>query len=223
MIYRGFKRTFDIILCVIALPFFLLVLAAVGIAIKLEDGGTVFYLAPRIGKNSKRFNMIKFRSMKVDAENILNADGSTYNAKDDPRVTKVGKFLRETSFDEACQILNVIKGDMSIIGPRASGWDALPTYREDETDKMNVRPGISGYTQAYYRNGLSVREKRLADAWYANNMSFALDFKIFFKTIATIFSRKNLYTKAETTVVSDALEPITEPVMAKAEENQLKA
>jgi len=102
--------------------------------------------------------------MKANAPLLLNPDGSTYNSKDDPRVTKVGKFLRETSIDETPQILNVLKGDMSIIGPRASLSEALGTYKEDELDKMKVRPGITGYTQAYFRNTLSNREKRLKDA-----------------------------------------------------------
>ena len=110
--------------------------------------------------------------MKVNAPTLLNADGSTYNAKDDPRVTKIGKFMRETSIDETPQILNVLKGDMSIIGPRASLASVLDTFQDDEIDKMKVRPGITGYTQAYYRNGLSNREKRLKDAWYANNVVF---------------------------------------------------
>ena len=138
--------------------------------------------------------MYKFRSMKVNAENILNADGSTFNSKDDPRVTKVGKFLRETSLDETAQLLNMLKGEMSLIGPRASGWDALETYKSDEVDKMKVCPGITGYTQAYFRNSVSVREKRLKDAWYANNVSFILDLKIFFKTISTVLKRENIYT-----------------------------
>ena len=194
MIYLSFKRIFDILICVIALPFFFIIYIVVGILIKKEDGGPVFYKSKRIGKDKKYYEMIKFRSMKVDAENILNADGSTYNAKDDARVTKIGRFLRESSLDETSQIINVLRGEMSLIGPRASGWDALESYREDELDKMNVRPGISGYVQAYHRNDLSVREKRLKDAWYANNVSLWLDLKIFFKTIDTVIFRKNLYT-----------------------------
>ena len=138
--------------------------------------------------------MYKFRSMKVNAPNLLNKDGSTYNAKDDPRVTRVGRFLRSSSLDETAQIINVIKGDMSLIGPRASGWEALDSYQPDEIDKMKVRPGITGYTQAYYRNSISVKEKRLMDAWYANNASLWLDIKIFFKTIQTVLLRKNVYT-----------------------------
>lgn len=192
--YLFVKRAADVLICIIALPFWFILYVIFAILIKIDDGGPVFYRAERIGKGCKKIHMLKFRSMKVNAENILNADGSTYNAADDPRVTKIGKFLRETSLDETPQILNVIKGDMSIIGPRASGWDALPTYKDDEMDKMKVRPGITGYTQAYFRNSISVREKRLKDAWYANHISFLLDTRIFFKTIQTVLKHNNLYT-----------------------------
>lgn len=197
--YKFFKRAMDLLICLIAFPFFCIIWLFVAIAIKIEDGGPVFYMAERIGKGSKLLMMYKFRSMKVNAENILNADGSTYNAKDDPRVTKVGKFLRETSIDELPQIINVIKGEMSIIGPRSSEWYTVDTYLPDEIDKMKVRPGITGYTQAYYRNSMSPREKRVLDAWYANNVSFALDVKIFFKTIACVLKRENVYTNDGTT------------------------
>lgn len=192
--YLFVKRVADVLICIIALPFWSILYVIFAILIKMDDGGPVFYRAERIGKGCKKIHMLKFRSMKVNAENILNADGSTYNAADDPRVTKIGKFLRETSLDETPQILNVIKGDMSIIGPRASGWDALSTYKDDEMDKMKVRPGITGYTQAYFRNSISVREKRLKDAWYANHISFLLDTRIFFKTIQTVLQHDNLYT-----------------------------
>jgi lipopolysaccharide/colanic/teichoic acid biosynthesis glycosyltransferase len=176
------------------MPIFLLLCIVLGLLIKIDDGGPVFYLSARIGSNSRIFKMYKFRSMKVNAPNLVNADGSTYNAKDDPRQTRIGRLIRATSLDEIPQIINVIKGDMSIIGPRASMSDALGTYQEDEVDKMNVKPGITGYTQAYYRNSLSNREKRLMDAWYANNMTFWLDVKIFFKTIQTVLKREGLYT-----------------------------
>lgn len=192
--YLFFKRLFDIIISLIALPFVIILTVIIGIAIKIEDGGPIFYKAQRIGKDSRIFSMYKFRSMKVNAPNILNADGSTYNAKDDPRVTKIGRFLRETSIDEIPQFLNVLVGDMSFIGPRASGAGALSTYLDDEKPKMNVRPGITGYTQAYFRNGLSVREKRLKDAWYAQNVTLWLDIKILFRTVKTVFCRENLYT-----------------------------
>lgn len=189
-----FKPLCDWIIALVAFPFFCIIWLCVAVAIKLEDGGPVFYMAERIGKDSKKLLMYKFRSMKVNAENITNPDGSTYNAKDDPRVTKVGKFLRESSLDETAQVLNMLKGEMSLIGPRASGWSALDSYLPDEVDKMKVRPGITGYTQAYFRNSISVRDKRLYDAWYANHVSFLLDVKIFFKTIVTVLKHENVYT-----------------------------
>lgn len=194
MYKKYIKRLLDIVICVIALPIFAVILVIFGLMIKREDRGPIFYKADRIGKNSKIYKMYKFRTMKTNAPLLLNPDGSTYNSKEDPRVTKVGRFLRETSIDETPQILNVLKGDMSIIGPRASLSGALGTYKDDEVDKMKVRPGITGYTQAYFRNTLSNREKRLKDAWYANNVSFMLDLKIFFKTIATVFKKEGLYT-----------------------------
>ena len=193
MYIKYIKRIIDLILVLLAIPFFLVFYIVFAILIKIEDNGPVFYKAERIGKNNKIFKMYKFRSMKVNAPNILNPDGSTYNAKNDPRVTKIGKFLRENSLDEIPQILNIIKGEMSIIGPRASLAGALGTFKKDEVDKMKVLPGITGFTQAYFRNDLPNREKRLKDAWYANNVSLCLDLKILSKTISTIVKRKGIY------------------------------
>ena len=191
------KPLLDYSIAIIMFPIFVIIFVIISIFIKKEDKGPIFYKAERIGKNGKIYKMYKFRSMKVDAPNILNKDGSTYNSKDDNRVTKIGKFMRETSIDEIPQIINILKGEMSFIGPRASLAEALDSYKEDEKDKMKVRPGITGYTQAYYRNNLSVREKRLKDVWYANNISFLLDLKIFFKTIQTVLKRENIYTNSD--------------------------
>ncbi|MEB2265691.1 sugar transferase [Priestia megaterium] len=191
------KRLLDLLIGLIALPFFLIIYVVFGFLIKLEDKGPILYKAERIGKNCKSFKMYKFRSMKVNAPILLNKDGSTYNNQNDPRVTRVGKFMRETSIDEIPQIINVIKGEMSIVGPRASLISALDTFEEDEIGKMDVRPGITGYTQAYYRNGLSNREKRLKDSWYANNENILLDIKILFKTFITVFKKEGLYTDSK--------------------------
>lgn len=210
--YSAVKRVLDLLVSFMAFPFFCVIWCIVAIAIKMEDGGPVFYKALRIGKDGKKIQMYKFRSMNVNAPNILNADGSTYNGKDDPRVTKVGKFLRETSLDETAQILNVIKGDMSIIGPRASNWEALESYQSDEMDKLKVRPGITGYVQAYYRNNATPHEKRVMDGWYANNLSFFLDIKILFKTVSVVLKRENLYTSTKTV---DKEENTTEKETAK--------
>lgn len=190
----GIKRLIDIVICLIALPFVLIILIPVAIAIKIEDQGPIFYHSGRIGVGFKEFGMLKFRSMKVNAPDLRNEDGSTFNSNVDPRVTKVGHFLRETSIDEIPQIFNILKGDMSIIGPRPGDVESKNTYDNEEKDKLLIRPGITGYTQAYYRNNLGVREKRLYDAWYAHNVSFMLDIKIFFKTITTVLKRENIYT-----------------------------
>ena len=193
--YKHFlKRLLDIVFSLLVFPLFGLILIPVAIAIKLDDGGPVFYKSARVGKGFQKFNMLKFRSMKVNAPDLRNVDGGTYNSANDSRVTKIGKFLRETSLDEIPQILNIIKGDMSIIGPRAGDWESVDTYEDDEKDKAKVVPGLTGNCQAYFRNNASVREKRLKDAWYANNVSFVLDVKIFFKTIETVLKHENLYT-----------------------------
>lgn len=200
--YRSFyqltiKRVADIVICLLILPLILLVCIPVSIAIKIEDGGPVFYKSRRIGKNFKEFNMLKFRSMRVNAPDLRNEDGSTFNSKTDNRVTRVGRFIRETSLDELPQCFNVLWGHMSLVGPRAGDVESKDTYQDDEKDKLLVRPGITGYTQAYYRNNLGVREKRLYDAWYAHNVSLWLDIKILFKTVATVLKRENVYTNGD--------------------------
>ena len=197
--YKGFyqlyiKRIIDILVCLSLLPFVLLLVIPIAIMIKLEDNGPVFYSSKRLGVNFKEFGMLKFRSMKVNAPDLRNSDGSTYNSKEDVRVTKIGRFLRETSLDEVPQIFNVLFGQMSLVGPRAGDVESKDTYQEDEKDKLLIRPGITGYTQAYYRNNLGVREKRLYDACYAHDVSFILDVKILFKTVETVLKHENIYT-----------------------------
>lgn len=197
--YKGFyqivlKRIADILLCIIILPFILLITIPIAIAIKIEDGGPVFYKSRRLGKEFAEFDMLKFRSMKVNAPDLRNDDGSTYNSQDDYRVTRCGSFLRETSLDELPQFFNVLLGHMSILGPRPGDVESKNTYEEDEKDKMLIKPGISGYAQAYYRNSISVREKRLYDAWYAHNVSMWLDIKILVKTVVAVLKKDNVYT-----------------------------
>lgn len=197
--YKGFyqlvlKRVLDILICLTALPFVLAITIVVAIAIKLEDHGPIFYRSMRLGVGFSEFGMWKFRSMKVNAPDLRNSDGSTFNSTTDSRVTRVGKYLRETSIDEIPQVFNVLAGQMSIVGPRAGDVESKDTYEEDEKDKLLIRPGITGYTQAYYRNGIGVREKRLYDAWYAHKVSFLLDIKIILRTIITVVRHENVYT-----------------------------
>ena len=193
MYVHFFKRVFDILIGVVALPFVLLLIIIFGPIIWFQDKGPIFYAGKRIGKNGKPFGMLKFRSMRVNAPDIRLEDGSTYNGDDDPRVTKIGKFLRKTSIDEIPQFLNVLSGQMSFIGPRPDPLDWLEKYKPEERIFLTVRPGITGYNQAYYRNSANSQEKIDHDVYYAKNISFWMDVKIIFKTIKTVLFRENLY------------------------------
>lgn len=189
-----FKRVLDIFISLLALPFIIVIGIFVGIAIWLDDRGSIFYLASRRGKDGKIFKMYKFRSMKMNAPDIRNADNSTYNAPDDPRITKIGKFLRKTSIDELPQFLNVLLGDMSMIGPRPITINKpLEDYDEKRRIRLEVRPGITGYSQAYFRNSITSEEKLEKDAWYARNVSMMLDIKIIFATIQSVLFHSNIY------------------------------
>lgn len=137
------KRILDIILAILLLPFLFVTTILIAPLIYLEDGGSIFYNSKRLGKHGKVFIMYKFRTMKENARDIRNADGSTYNSIYDPRVTKIGKVLRRTSIDEIPQIINVIKGDMSFIGPRPDLPEHIMLYTNEEKRKLKVRPGIT--------------------------------------------------------------------------------
>ena len=188
------KRIIDLIISICAFPFFIILFVIIAPFIFLEDHGSVFYRAKRRGLNGCVYEMYKFRSMKMDAPDIRNDDNSTYNSPDDPRITKIGRVLRKTSIDEIPQIINVLKGDMSIIGPRPTTIDKpLELYDEKRLVRLKVKPGITGYTQAYYRNSITQEEKFEFDTQYALEVSFILDTKIFFRTIYTVLAGKNIY------------------------------
>lgn len=195
MVYRnGIKRGLDVIISLIALPFiFLFILIPAGIAIKAEDGGSIFYVSQRYGIYMKRFNMYKLRTMKMNAPDIRNEDGTTYNSTKDPRLTKIGRFLRKTSIDELPQLINVLIGDMSLVGPRPSPMGNERTYVEFVRKKFEVRPGITGYNQALNRNGANLDIRYKNDVYYVENVSFWLDVKILIMTFVTVLKKKNIY------------------------------
>ncbi|MBO4843969.1 MAG: sugar transferase [Bacteroidales bacterium] len=188
-----FKRVIDFLLSFIALPFVLLLCVFVWIAVKCDDGGPLFYMASRIGKGGKIFKMFKFRSMKVNAPDIRLEDGSTYNAADDPRVTKVGKFLRSTSLDEVPQLLNVFLGHMALIGPRPDSAFYLEHYTPEERIILTVRPGITGWNQAINRNSVGTKEKLRNDIYYVQHLSFLFDLKVMWLTIKKVLSHNDVY------------------------------
>lgn len=193
MYKRYFKRIFDILLSLIILPFWLIVLIIIGPIIYFEDKGNIFYNASRLGKNGKVFKMFKFRSMRMNAPDLRNDDGSTFNSEDDPRLTRIGKFIRKTSLDETPQLLNVLKGDMSIIGPRPDLPEHKKLYEGNEARKLEIRPGITGYNQAYFRNTVPWKQRIQHDIEYIDNITFTFDIKIVIKTVFSVFSQKNVF------------------------------
>lgn len=193
MYNRLIKRIIDIVISLILSPLILLLTIPVGVLVKLEDHGAIFYNGERYGRNMKKFKMFKYRTMKMNVPDIRNADGSTYNSKKDSRLTKVGSFLRKTSIDELPQVFNVLLGDMSFIGPRPSPMGNEKTYDDFVMRKFKVRPGITGYNQALLRNSATMEERYKNDVYYAENVSFGLDIRIILMTIKTVLTRRNIY------------------------------
>ena len=193
-----FKRLIDICIGLVALPFVLLVIVIFAPIIYFTDKGPVFYNANRAGKGYKPFKMFKLRSMYVNSPDLKNADGSTYNSDNDPRVTPVGRFMRKTSLDEFPQFLNILLGDISFIGPRPKLYcpekypNGLPEYMKKS---FSVKPGVTGYAQAYFRNSITNEEKFKWDGYYADNVSFMMDVKIIFKTVKSVLFRENINTE----------------------------
>lgn len=205
--YKNFlKRVFDLILSLIALPLWLIILLVVGPIIYFQDKGSIFYNAPRLGKDGKVFKMYKFRSMKMNAPDLRNEDGSTFNAEDDPRLTKIGKFIRKTSLDETPQLLNIIKGDMSIIGPRPDLPEHRKLYKDNEERKLEIRPGVTGYNQAYFRNTVPWKERIQNDIYYIDHLSCWLDIKIFFNTAVSVLKREDVFVTENNSISKEGID-----------------
>ena len=183
------KRVCDLVIGVVALPFVLLIIAVLAPFIHFEDKGPVFYNAPRVGLGGRDFKMYKLRSMRVNAPDLVMEDGSTYNGADDPRMTRVGAFMRKTSL--------VLKGDMSVVGPRPDLRRETELYEGDEGLKLTVKPGITGYAAVYGRNSLPWHDRLALDVEYVRTMSFPLDVKIFFKTFYTVFRQEGVFVEKE--------------------------
>ena len=197
MYLRFGKRICDLVVGIVALPFVLIIIAVLAPIIHLEDKGPVFYNAPRVGMDGRDFKMYKLRSMRVNAPDLVMEDGSTYNGADDPRMTKIGAFMRRTSLDEIPQFLNVLKGDMSVVGPRPDLRRETELYEGDEGEKLTVKPGITGYAAVYGRNSLPWHDRLALDVYYVRNVTFALDVKVFFRTFATVFKQEGIYVEDE--------------------------
>lgn len=193
-----FKRFFDIIGSLVLLPFVLMEIILIAPFIWLTDKGPVFYNATRAGKDYKPYKMFKLRSMYVNSPDLKNPDGSTFNSDNDPRVTPIGRLLRKTSLDEFPQLLNVLIGQMSFVGPRPKlfgGKEVYEGFSDEYKKSFTVKPGITGYAQAYYRNSITQDEKFHWDAYYADHISLWMDLKILWQTLISVVGHKNINTE----------------------------
>lgn len=194
-----FKRFFDFLVVSLVLliiwPFLILLIAGLYFA---NRGGKVFFFQERPGKNGKIFQVIKFKTMTDERD----ANGNLL--PDDKRLTKIGKFVRSTSLDELPQLINVLKGDMALIGPRPLLHQYLPLYSPEQARRHEVRPGITGWAQVNGRNAISWTKKFELDVWYVDHCSFGLDLKIVFLTVKKVFVREGISSSTSVT-----MEPFT--------------
>ena len=188
------KRLLDIIIASIALILLSPLYAFVAYKVKKKLGSPVLFRQVRPGLHGKPFEMIKFRTMK----DAVDAEGNPL--PDSERLTSFGKMLRSTSLDEMPELWNVIKGDMSVVGPRPLLMEYLPLYNEEQAKRHNVRPGMTGYAQVNGRNAISWEEKFKLDTWYVENQSTVLDFKIMLKTVQKVIAKDDISAEGEATM-----------------------
>lgn len=198
LLYSLSKRLIDIIGSLLGLVLLAPILLIVGILIKLDSKGPIIFSQKRVGLNGKEFEMYKLRSMVVNAEEIKDKlkeknemSGPMFKMKDDPRVTKVGKFIRKTSIDELPQLINVLKGDMSLVGPRPSLPNEVKKFDDWMLRRLEVKPGITCYWQVMGRNNIDFENWMKLDIKYVDERNFWLDIKLIFKTFFVLFGDEN--------------------------------
>lgn len=198
--YHFTKRVFDILMSVFGLIALSPIMAIIAYKIKREDGGPIIYKQVRVGKNGKQFEMYKFRSMVVNADKLLavlkdqnDVDGAMFKMKHDPRITKTGSFIREHSLDELPQLLNVLKGDMSLVGPRPPLPSEVIQYTAYDRQRLLVIPGCTGLWQTTERNNVGFDKMVELDLKYISSASFWCDLRIICKTIAIVFRPNSSY------------------------------
>jgi sugar transferase EpsL len=188
------KRVFDIIVAISSLLILLPVLAVVAVAIYVKMGRPIMFSQIRPGIHGAPFKMFKFRTM------LQSTDKTGALLSDEMRLTRFGKFLRSTSLDELPELWNVLKGDMSLVGPRPLLMEYLPLYSAEQARRHEVKPGITGWAQVNGRNALSWDEKFVLDVWYVDNQSIKLDLTIILKTIYFVFKRSGINNKGHSTM-----------------------
>jgi exopolysaccharide biosynthesis polyprenyl glycosylphosphotransferase len=197
------KEVFDKIVSFVALLVLMPIFLVVALLIKLDSKGTVFFIQERVGKNGKPFKAIKFRTMLVGADKKTRG---RYIDKENPYVTHFGKFLRRSSIDELPQLINVLKGEMSLVGPRPTLKYQVEKYNEYQKKRLLMKPGITGWALVNGRNKLTWEERIKYDVWYAENWSFWLDIKILFKTVWVVAKGEGLYADRETDEIAKSEE-----------------
>ena len=196
--YKYVKRTIDVVLASIALIILSPLFLVISILIKLESKGPVFFAHTRIGKNGKKIKLLKFRTMVPNAEELIKSFTpeqmkefkENFKLENDPRVTKIGKILRKTSIDELPQLINIIRGDLSIIGPRPVIGEELEKYNNNKDKFLSVTPGLTGFWAANGRSNTSYDQRMVMELYYVDNISLKLDLKIFFKTIVSVLKKE---------------------------------
>lgn len=196
--YLFWKRVFDVCLAILALAVLWPVLAIICLVIKAESSGPAIYVHSRIGKNGKPFPLYKFRTMCNDAESMIQDFTpeqkqewqQSYKLACDPRVTRVGSFLRSSSLDELPQLLNILRGELSFVGPRPITEEELERYGDNRSAFLSVTPGLTGYWQAYARNTCTYEKRMEMELYYVEHASFWFDARILFATIGRVLSRK---------------------------------
>lgn len=198
IVYNATKRILDFMLSLVGLIVLSPIFLIIGILIKIDSKGPVFFKHKRIGKKGKEIFIYKFRTMSENAEDMI-ANFSeeqmkeykeNYKLKDDPRITKIGKFLRKTSLDELPQILNILKGELSIIGPRPIIDEELEKYGLNKDKFLSITPGLTGYWQANGRSATTYEERMKMELYYIDNKSLKMDMKIFFKTFISVLKKE---------------------------------
>jgi undecaprenyl phosphate N,N'-diacetylbacillosamine 1-phosphate transferase len=192
------KRALDVAVAAVLLLVLAPFLAAIAVAIRFTSPGPALFRQQRLGKGQVPFTCYKFRTMYVDSPDVRNPDGSTYNAEDDPRVTRVGRFLRKMSLDELPQLFNVLRGEMSLVGPRPDIVEALSLYRPGDEKRLTVKPGMTGWAAIHGRNEVPLDERRALDLEYVDNYSLLLDLKILLRTIPYVLSGAGLFVAQHT-------------------------
>ena len=196
--YKRVKRILDVIIASIALIVLSPIFLIIAILIKAESKGPVFFAHKRIGKNGKEIKILKFRTMVDNAEDLIKKFTpeqmeefkENFKLENDPRITKMGKFLRKTSLDELPQLINIIRGELSLIGPRPIVSRELEKYENNKRKFLSVTPGLTGYWAANGRSNISYEQRMIMELYYIDNLSWKLDVKIFLKTILSVLKKE---------------------------------